>query len=43
MKARFATKCSACGDTIKVGKEIAKNSEEVWVHKHCVDNADELP
>ena len=43
MKARFATKCVACGDMIKVGKEIAKNSEDVWVHKHCIDDSDEFP
>lgn len=43
MRARFASICSACGDKIRVGREIVKNSEDVWVHKHCADNADELP
>lgn len=43
MRARFATKCAACGDMIRVGKEIAKNSEDVWVHKHCIDDSDEFP
>ena len=43
MKARFASKCAVCGDMIRAGKEISKNSEDVWVHKYCVDNADELP
>ena len=28
---------------IKVGKEIAKNSEDAWVHKHCIDDSDEFP
>ena len=43
MKARFATKCSACGDMIKVGKEISRDSNDRWVHKHCADDTDELP
>ncbi len=43
MKARFATKCSACGDMIKVGREISKNAAGIWVHKYCAEDADELP
>ena len=43
MKARFPGKCSECGGPIKVGKEIVKNSQEVWVHKACSDLQDELP
>ncbi|HIH45872.1 MAG TPA: hypothetical protein HA292_02135 [Candidatus Nitrosotenuis sp.] len=35
MKAKFATSCSACGDKIAPGKEIAKNEAGKWVHKHC--------
>ena len=35
MKAKFATSCIACGDKISPGKEIAKNDEGKWVHKHC--------
>lgn len=43
MRARFTTKCSACGEMIKVGKEITRDSSDRWVHSHCADNADELP
>lgn len=43
MKARFATKCAVCGDMIRVGKEIAKNSDDVWVHKYCTDASEEFP
>jgi len=43
MKARFAGTCPACNDAIRVGKEIAKNSEGKWVHKSCSDVEDELP
>jgi hypothetical protein len=43
MKARFNGKCVECGEEIKVGKEIAKNSEEKWVHKSCSDLEEELP
>jgi len=43
MKARFATQCVSCGDKIQPGKEIAKNSKEKWVHKHCADNSENLP
>ena len=44
MKARFDGKCKECGDDIrKVGKEIAKNADDVWVHKHCVEELVDLP
>jgi len=43
MKARFNGKCVECGEVIKVGKEIIKNSKEKWVHKACSDLEDELP
>ncbi|MGQ0772022.1 MAG: hypothetical protein ACT4NT_04545 [Nitrososphaerota archaeon] len=35
MKAKFATSCISCGDQIARGKEIAKNEQGKWVHKHC--------
>ena len=43
MKARFPGKCVECGESIKVGKEILKNSKEQWVHASCSDLEDELP
>jgi len=43
MKARFNGKCVECGEAIKVGKEIIKNSNEKWVHKACSDIEEELP
>jgi len=43
MKARFNGKCVECGEVIKVGKEILKNSKEKWVHKACCDIEEELP
>ena len=43
MKARYAGKCHSCGDDIKIGKEIAKNSDDIWVHKHCVEELVDLP
>ena len=43
MKARFDGKCKSCGDDIRKGKEIAKNANEVWVHKHCVEELVDLP
>ena len=43
MKARFNGKCAECGEAIKVGKEIVKNSNEKWVHKACSDLEEELP
>lgn len=43
MKAKFASQCISCGDKIAPGKEIAKNSEDKWVHKHCVDDSESLP
>lgn len=42
MKARFASQCSACGDVIKQGREISRDSSDKWVHKHCVDEAGEV-
>tara|TARA_B110000014_G_scaffold156845_1_gene110193 strand:+ start:513 stop:653 length:141 start_codon:yes stop_codon:yes gene_type:complete len=43
MKARFDGKCKSCGDDIRKGKEIARNAEDVWVHKHCVEELVDLP
>jgi hypothetical protein len=48
MKAKFATSCISCGDKIQPGKiqpgkEIAKNKDENWVHKHCVEDSEGLP
>jgi len=43
MKARFNGICVECGEKIKVGKEIVKNSKEKWVHKACSDIEEELP
>jgi hypothetical protein len=43
VKAKFASSCISCGDKIQLGKEIAKNKDEKWVHKHCVDDAEGLP
>ncbi len=42
MKAKFTTSCISCGAEIKPGKEISKNNEGNWVHKHCTEDA-ELP
>ena len=43
MKAKFATSCMSCGDKIQPGKEISKNKDENWVHKHCVEDSEGLP
>ncbi len=43
MKARFNGKCVECGEEIKTGKEIVKNSNEKWVHKACSDVEEKLP
>ncbi len=43
MKARFDGKCKECGDDIRKGTEIAKNADDVWVHKHCVEELVDLP
>ncbi len=43
MKARFGSKCISCGEPIKVGKEILKDSQERWVHSHCTDVSLDLP
>ena len=43
MKAKFATLCSQCGDQIKPGKEISKDTSDKWVHKYCAEESDELP
>jgi len=43
MKAKFDGKCVECGDAIQTGREIAKNSNEKWVHKACSDVEEELP
>jgi hypothetical protein len=42
MKAKFASSCIACGEKISQGKEIAKNEQGKWVHKHCAPESDEL-
>jgi hypothetical protein len=43
MKARFPGKCCECDEDIVKGKEIAKNEDGNWVHKHCVDEVLEMP
>ena len=43
MKARFSGTCTECGEQIKAGKEIQKNSKDKWVHVACSDLQDELP
>ena len=43
MKARFNGKCIECGEEIKAGKEIVKNSNEKWVHKACSYLEEKLP
>ena len=43
MKAKFATVCISCGDKIQPGKEISKNQDEKWVHKHCAEDSEGLP
>ena len=43
MKAKFATSCVSCGDNIHPGKEIVKNNDEKWVHKHCAEDSEDLP
>jgi len=43
MKARFSTKCTACDEFIEKGKEIAKNEDGNWVHRHCVAEVLEIP
>ena len=43
MKARFSTKCGVCDAFIEKVKEIVKNEDENWVHKHCVDEVLEIP
>ena len=43
MKARFSTKWTSCDEFIEKGKEIAKNEDGDWVHKHCVDEVLEMP
>jgi hypothetical protein len=42
MKAKFASSCVSCRAEIKPGKEIAKNKEGNWVHRHCIEET-ELP
>ena len=43
MKAKYTTSCVSCGESIKPGKEIAKDNSGKWVHKHCAAEAIELP
>ena len=40
MKAKFKSSCISCGQLMKPGKEISKNNEGTWVHKHCVEDSD---
>ncbi|HSB57579.1 MAG TPA: hypothetical protein VLD38_07215 [Nitrosopumilaceae archaeon] len=43
MKAKFNSSCTSCGDKIKAGKEIAKDSSGKWVHKYCSTESADLP
>jgi hypothetical protein len=43
MKAKFGTSCVSCDDTIQPGKEISKNQDDQWVHKHYVEDSEGLP
>lgn len=43
MKSKFTSTCPACNSEIRQGKEIAKNNDGRWVHKHCCDELAELP
>lgn len=43
MRAKFATVCISCGEKIVPGKEISKNKDDKWVHKHCVEEEEGLP
>ena len=43
LKARFNGRCTECGEAIKSGKEILKNSKGNWGHKACCDLEEELP
>ncbi len=43
MKAKFPTSCTSYGDKIQPGKEISKNKDEDWVHKHRVEDSEGLP
>ena len=43
MKAKFSTKCSVCDAFIQKGKEIVKNENEDWVHRHCANETIEIP
>ena len=43
MKAKFSTTCSVCDEKKKKGKEIVKNENEDWVHKHCASETVEIP
>jgi hypothetical protein len=42
MKAKFATSCMICGEKIAPGKEIAKNEQGKWVHKHCIPEPEQI-
>ena len=43
MKAKFASACISCGEQIRPGKEISKDSDGKWVHKHCAGEENQLP
>jgi len=42
MKAKFTSSCVSCGDEIKRGKEITKDTSGKWVHKHCASETFDL-
>lgn len=43
MKSKFASTCPSCSSEIRQGKEIVKNNDGKWVHKHCSDEISGLP
>jgi hypothetical protein len=42
MIAKFTTSCVACGEKIAPGKQITKNEQGQWVHKHCAQESERL-
>lgn len=43
MKVKFDTSCISCGDKIQPGKEISKNQDDQWAHKHRAEDFEGLP
>jgi len=43
VKAKFGTSCIPCGDKIQPGKEISKNPNDPWIHKHRTEDSEGLP